>query len=75
MALTWDDANIVVTQSDLAKAEAGAGGVRIDFGAVIEQEPGGGSDVRLQQRILLDPNSAANLLKLLNNLISRQNSR
>jgi hypothetical protein len=75
VALTWDDSKMVVTQSDLAKAEAGTGGVRIDFGAVIEQEPGGGNDVRLQKRILLDPESAKNLMTLLNNMISRQNSQ
>lgn len=75
MALTWDDSNIAVTQSDLAKAEAETGGVRIDFGAAIEQEPGGGNEVELQKRILLDPESAKNLMKLLNNLISRQNSQ
>ena len=75
MALTWDDSNIAVTQSDLAKAEAETGGVRIDFGAAIEQKPGGGNEVELQKRILLDPESAKNLMKLLNNLISRQNSQ
>ena len=63
-----------VTQSGLAKAEAETGGVRVDFGAVVPREEGDVSDVKLQRRIVLDPEAATNLLKLLNNLISRQNS-
>ena len=59
----------------IAKAEREERGVRVDFGAVIEHEAGGASDVQLQKRVLLDPESATNLLKLLNNLISRQNSK
>ena len=75
MALKWDKSNMEVTQSDLAKAEAETGGVRVDFGAVFPREEGDVSDVKLQRRIVLDPESATNLLKLLNNLISRQNSK
>ena len=73
MALTWDDSNMSVTQSDLAKAEVETGGVRVDFGVVLKNESGNASDVRLQKRILLDPESATNLVKLLNSMISRQN--
>ena len=73
MPLTWDDSSMVVTQSDLAKAEAETGSVRIDFGLILKNRVGGASDVKLQRRVLLDPESATNLLKLLNALISRQN--
>jgi hypothetical protein len=73
VALAWDDSNMSVTQSDLAKAEVETGGVRVDFGVVLKNESGNASDVRLQKRILLDPESATNLVKLLNSMISRQN--
>ena len=73
MPLSWDDSNISVTLSDVAKAEKEERGVRLDFGAIVKHEAGGASDVKLQKRILLDPESATNLLKLLNTLISRQN--
>jgi hypothetical protein len=62
-----------VTLSDVAKAEREERGVRLDFGAISEHEAGGASDVRLQKRIVLDPESATSLLKLLNTLINTQN--
>jgi hypothetical protein len=62
-----------VTVSDVAKAEREERVVRLDFGAIIEHGAGGVSDVKLQKRVLLDPESATSLLKLLNTLISRQN--
>lgn len=74
MALKWDESNMAVTKSDLAKAEADAGGVRLDFGAAVSRHDGDANDVKLQRRVLLDPEAATNLLKLLNNLISRRNS-
>lgn len=74
MALSWDDSNMSTTQSQLAKAEAEDGGVRVDFGVVVPVEEGAASQVQLNRRFVLEPEAAANLLKLLNSLISEQNS-
>ena len=73
MAVKWDKSNIAVTKSDIAKATAVDGDVLLDFGASAERNSGDVSDVRHQCRIVLDREAAMNLLKLLNNLISRQN--
>lgn len=73
MAFTWDDSDMSVTKCDVAKAEKEERGVRLDFGAIVKHEAGGASHVKLQKRIVLDPESATNLLKLLNTLISTQN--
>lgn len=74
MALNWDKSNMEVSRSDLAKATTVAGAVQLDFGATVRRQDEDVNDVKLQRRIVLDPEAAINLLKLLNNLISRQNS-
>ncbi len=75
MAVHWDSSGMQLTQSNLAQANAVTEGVRLDFGASLQRETGDASDVRLLRRIVLDPEAALNLLKLLNNLISRQKSK
>ena len=74
MAVNWDRSDMKISQVDLAKAAAVEGDVRLDFGASVPHEQGDVRDVRLLRRILLDPEAASNLAKLLNAMISRQNS-
>ena len=74
MAVNWDKSGMKITQVNLAKAEAVAGKVRLDFGASVPREQGDARDVRLLQRILLEPEAASSLIKLLNAMISRQNA-
>ena len=62
------------TQANLAKADAVEEGVRLDFGASIFRETGDLRDVRLLRRILLEPEAASSLAKLLNTLIYKQNT-
>ena len=63
-----------ITRVNLAKADAVEAGVRLDFGDSIPREPGDLREVRLLRRILLEPEAASSLAKLLNTLISRQNT-
>ena len=74
MAVNWEKSGMKVTQVNLAKAEAIEGGVRLDFGASVPREQGDVRDVRLLRRVLLEPEAASSLVKLLNAMISRQNS-
>ena len=74
MAVNWDKSGMKITQVNLAKADAVEGKVRLDFGASISREQGDVRDVRLLQRILLEPEAASSLVKLLNSMISRQKS-
>ena len=74
MAVNWDRSAMKITQVNLAKADAVEGKVRLDFGASVPREQGDVRDVRLLQRILLEPGAASNLAKLLNTLISKQKS-
>jgi hypothetical protein len=75
MAINWDTSKLTVTQSNLAKAEAVADGVRLDFGVSVARESGDIADVHLLQRILLEREAASNLLGLLNSLVSQQESQ
>jgi hypothetical protein len=61
-----------VTQSNLARADAAAEGVRLDFGVSVPRKSVELTDVRRLQRIYLDPHAAANLLELLNKLVLQQ---
>jgi hypothetical protein len=72
MAVNWDKSGMRITPVNLAKAAAVEGRVRLDFGASIDREQGDLRDVRLLQRILLEPEAASSLAKLLNTLISKQ---
>ena len=74
MAVNWDKSGMKITQVNLAKAEAVEGKVRLDFGASEPREQGDVRGVRLLRRILLEPEAASSLVKLLNAMISRQNS-
>ena len=74
MAVNWEKSGMKVTQVNLAKAEAIEGGVRLDFGASVPREQGDVRDVRLLRRVLLEPEAASSLVKLLNAMISRQNA-
>jgi len=74
MAVNWDKSGMKITRVNLAKAAAVEGRVRLDFGASIDREQADLRDVRLLRRILLEPEAASSLAKLLNTLISRHNS-
>ena len=74
MAINWDKSGMKTTPVNLAKADAVEGGVRLDFGASISREQGDLRDVRLLRRVLLEPEAASSLAKLLNTLISKQNN-
>lgn len=73
MAINWDKSGMRTTQSNLAKAEAESGHVRLDFGISTASEAGDLREVELLRRVLLQPEAASNLVKLLNTLISKQN--
>ena len=75
MAINWDTSKLTVTQSNLAKAEAADDGVRLVVGVSASRESGDITDVRLLQRIFLEREAASNLLGLLNNLVSQQESK
>jgi len=74
MAVNWDKSGMKITRVNLAKAAAVEGRVRLDFGASIDREQADLRDVQHLRRILLEPEAASSLAKLLNTLISRHNS-